>query len=349
MKTASGMQVREYNQNLVRRELMRLRLATKAQLASATGLSQMTVGTAVSWLVQRGEAEEGRTVPSNGGRPSTEYRYKGDFRKAVTLHTFQKYGQNCVQLGVYDLLGECLYQDSCLLEAVHIDSFDRMLGKAFELAENIGVIGLGLPALAADGEVLSTDHPALAGKKLFRRYETLFHVPVLFVNDVNAAAAGYALRSGSGGDTIAALYFPERYPPGMGLIIDGKLHTGRRNFVGEVQYLPIGVNWNAMDYKNEKMVINAVVKLLTAVCSIAAPNRFVLYGDFFRSEMAQIIQAQVEENFRGKYGLQLELSSGLEEDYREGMAALSLQTLKDTLFGKFGPEPAFCGAGIVEE
>ena len=336
METASNVQVREYNENLVRRELLRARQATKPQLAAATGLSQMTVASVITSLVEKGEVEAGRQVPSGGGRPSVEYRYLGGFRKAAVLYSYVRQGESFVRLRVCDLFGVCLYRDSRVFPVIREDSFDRMLARAFENVEGIGAIALGLPGQAVDGEIVSNDHPELVGKQLLRRYEQLYGVPVRFVNDVNAVAWGRSLRSGSKGrkgETLAAFYFPQRYPPGMGLVLDGRLHTGHEGFTGELQYLPIGVDWPALDYRDGEAVAEAVAKLLCAVCALVAPDRFLLYGECFRPDLAEVVRQRAEARFANGYGMEVEAFQDLEPDYGEGMLALSLQTLKRSVFG----------------
>lgn len=339
METASNVQVREHNRALVRRELLRLRHATKPQLAAATGLSQMTVGSVVSALLNDGEAEAGELVPSGGGRPSVGYRYRGEAHKAAVLYSYQKQGGSFVRLLVCDLFGDVVYRESRTFSSIREDSFDSLLACAFREAEGIGAIALGLPGQAVDGEIVGSDHPALVGKRLLRRYEARYGVPVRFVNDVNATVWGRRVREeGPARETLAAVYFPERYPPGLGLLVDGRLHTGHGNYVGELQYLPIGVDWTALDYGDWEAVEGAVVKLISAACALAGPDRFLLYGEFFRPGMAERIREAAEARFPAGYGMEVEAFRDLGPDYEAGMRSLALQTLKRSLWGAGGIE-----------
>jgi len=45
---------------------------------------------------------------------------------------------------------------------------------------------------------------------------------VIFENDVNAASVGYCKRNQNESDTaLIYLYFPQKYPPGGGIYING--------------------------------------------------------------------------------------------------------------------------------
>lgn len=336
MKTASSAQIRVHNENLVRRALLERREATRLQLARITGLSQMTVGTLISGLLLRGEVEEMGSVPSEGGRPSTRYRYRAEVHKAAAAYTYQRGGTTYVQLEVYDLFGDLVYRDGQYLETVLPKSFDRLLAKAFERVNGIQELVFGLPGQVDGKRILFCDHPALAGEGLCRRWEELYQVPVVLENDVNAAVLGYvqSLPREKVPQLAAGIYFPGRFWPGMGLALEGRPWPGRRGFVGEFHYLSSDTDWEALDYGNYFLVEQAAAQVVEQACVTVGPERFVLYGDFFRPEAGEVIRRLVEDRFQGAYGLELEIRPDLGPDYETGMKSLALRHLKQTLFGK---------------
>lgn len=78
MKAANTMQVRQHNKTVIRQAMLCLRQATRPQLAQKTGLSQVTVSAVLAELMEKGEVESCGSVPSEGGRPSACYRYRGE-------------------------------------------------------------------------------------------------------------------------------------------------------------------------------------------------------------------------------------------------------------------------------
>ena len=63
--------------------------------------------------------------------------------------------------------------------------------------------------------------------------------------------------------------------------------------------------------------------LLATFACIVAPSRFVLYGDFLTDGMAERLEQYVCRRLSGKFRVQVEVSSCLEEDYETGMICLA--------------------------
>lgn len=337
MKTANTLLIKKINRNLVRRRMLSKKAATKQQLAGLTGLSLMTVSSILAELTAEGEVTEGNSVPSNGGRPSVEYCYNGEFGHAVIFLGYQKNDRNFIQMRVVNLFGDCVHREGTYLDTVLCDSFDEMLQHAFTLFPGIAVIGFGLPGEEENGTVTINDYPKLLGGEFMERCRKKYGVPVLFVNDVNAAALGYYrkqyVRRPFDG-ALAGLYFPRLYYPGMGLIIGGEIHSGKQNFAGEIGFLPLGIEWNRLDYQNKPAVFDAVSRLLSAVVCTVAPEKLVLYGDFFSEEDAVRIKECTERLLKGNFTVNLEIRADFEADYAYGLTCLILDSLYDALFGK---------------
>lgn len=78
--------LRTMNTRAVIHALKEERRATKQRLAQLTGLSSVTVGTALEHLLQTGEALPDNIVPSNGGRPAQSYRFNAAYRYGLALY-----------------------------------------------------------------------------------------------------------------------------------------------------------------------------------------------------------------------------------------------------------------------
>ena len=336
MKTASNAQVRRHNERVVRQVLLERREATRQQLAQKTGLSAMTVGTLLAAMQERGEVEEKGSVPSEGGRPSVRYRYVGERHKVAAMRLYRLEGRNQVRLTVYNLFGDPVYRDGEAMEELRPELLDRLLARTFERVPGIAGIALGLPGQVDGGRVVFCDHPVLEGETIPRRWESLYEVPVRPANDIDAAMLGYVqgLAPEKSQGLTAGFYFPQSFLPGMGLVLEGRPWPGHRGFVGEFHFLPPTVGWDSLDYEDRGAVEWAAARVVAEACVYVAPDRVVLYGDFFRFGAAERIRALVEERVRGLYGLELEVRRDLGPDYEVGMQVLALTQLKETLFGK---------------
>ena len=130
LKAANTMQVRQHNKTVIRQAMLCLRQATRPQLAQKTGLSQVTVSAVLAELMEKGEVESCGSVPSEGGRPSACYRYRGERHNAGVLYTYQMEGRTLVQLEVFDLFGDRVDRASQFLGDLRPESFDALLDAA---------------------------------------------------------------------------------------------------------------------------------------------------------------------------------------------------------------------------
>lgn len=336
MRTGNVLLVKEMNHNLVRRELLRVKTATKHQLATLTGLSQMTVGTVIADLMKAGEVTEGKMIPSNGGRPSNEYCYKGSFCHGVILYGYQKQNREYVRLVTVNLLGECVYSAEQYFDDLKSDSFEALLDAAFETIPNIRLITFGLPGEEQDGTVTINDFGGLLGREFLQYYREKYLAEVLFVNDINGAVLGFCHRIGGKSsleNAVAGIYFPRIFNPGMGLVIHGRIYRGKQNFTGELGYLPYCGEWIGLDYEKKDLLHEKIAKLLALVIAIVAPEDMILYGDFFESADAEDIRNRTENLLRGDFKVNLEVSLDFEGDYEEGLKSITLEKLYHAVFG----------------
>ena len=214
MKAANTMQVRQHNKTVIRQAMLCLRQATRPQLAQKTGLSQVTVSAVLAELMEKGEVENCGSVPSEGGRPSACYRYRGERHNAGVLYTYQMEGRTLVQLEVFDLFGDRVDRASRFLGDLRPESFDALLDAAFQETPGIRTLALGVPGQVEGEKILFCDHRALAGDSLSRRWKGRYHVPVLLENDINAAVLGYVQGlPGEVAGLTAGIYFPGRFGP----------------------------------------------------------------------------------------------------------------------------------------
>lgn len=396
MKTINTAQVRSMNHHSVRRQLLLLHSATKAQLAAATGLSSMTVGTIITQMQRDGEVFELDAVPSSGGRPSVRYAYEKDFALMMIVYGYQKADRNLVCVRIRNLFGEIVAACEQFMENVTLERLECLMDQTLEkgtvpagtevlaglkvpegtevpmgsevpagpvtaagrpmdrdesirirLREKVRVIGFGLPGVERDGRIVSNDYSELVGTDFIAHFRQRYGAEIRFINDINAAAYGYydrmkpfsACEDMELSPAVVGIYYPRLYYPGVGIIIDGKIYLGSQNFAGEVCRLPYGgpgtlypADWLAINYGNREQVCACIAGHLSQICSVLAPERIVLYGDFFSPEDIGRISELTEQLLEGRFHVQLDIVADLSGDFERGLSVLMEDLLYRTVF-----------------
>ena len=91
------------------------------------------------------------------------------------------------------------------------------------------------------------------------------------------------------------------------------------------------VPWDKLDYFDEEQVLHQLEEVLVSYSCIAAPSRFVLYGDFFTADMSRLLEQRVGSRLGGSFRVRVETSEKLEEDYETGMISLALKRIVEDM------------------
>ncbi|WP_426445729.1 ROK family protein [Paenibacillus sp. S-38] len=325
--------IREVNLNLVRRALKEKGQAAKRDLALATGLSTVTVGTLLQELAARGEVQEAELASSAGGRPAQLFEYNGDYALALILFPHEVKGVIRIRCTVVNLLGRVVSDTETVVENVDLQAFESLIDERLAAHPSIGAIGIGLPGAEYEGRMLVSDYAALRGIALREHFRDKYSRPVIVENDVNAAAVGFWKRKGVAADATGAyLYIPDRFPPGAGIVIEGKLFRGRGGFAGEVANIPLGVTWGeALHHAALEAKLAAAVKLTAAVCCVINPDFVVLHGSFIGEEQLPVLREECGRLLPAGSMPELWVSGDFTSDYRGGMIAQTLGILESGL------------------
>ena len=319
--------MKELNKRQLRRILRQCKEATKPELADRTGLSVVTINSLLEDLLKTGEVVQSGLAPSGGGRPSTRYQYRPDYRYAVLLYGHQSEGRNLMHLAVVNLMGECVWRKEEYFDEILVESFEAVLDDVIGRFPEIGLLAFGLPGEVVDDVVTIHDYQALVGPEFMAHYKERYHLPVVFENDINAMTYGACWEGDVEKATVAGIYLPRIYPPGAGLVIQGKIYYGTSHCAGELAGLPVPVSWDSLDYGREHDVLEHL-KLLTAVYGFTvAPETLIFYGDFFTEELQEQLRAYSGRLLEGKFHMDLIFAENLERDYEEGMKRLALEAL----------------------
>ncbi|MFC5701636.1 ROK family protein [Cohnella faecalis] len=325
--------IKEVNVNFVRKALKTQGRATKQQLAQATGLSIVTVGTVLRLLLLEGEVLEGEPISSSGGRPARQYEYNAEYALALLLFPHESNGTIKARSTVVNLMGALVFETDEPVETIDMPTLERIIDERIASYPSMRAIGLGLPGAEYDGKMIVSDYEALLGVSVTEHLRTRYGKPVIMENDVNAAVIGYGERTGAGEQsTIVYLFFPERYPPGAGILIQGKLYKGRGHYAGEVANIPLGVSWGDASLMNSfDELCEAIAKLTVAVSSVLDPNVVVLHGRLISQEHLCSIADKCGARLPKTAVPAIMLSNDFEADYLNGLIALTLATLEPTI------------------
>lgn len=329
MKRADTKLMKEMNKNLIRNCFRNEIESTAANLSQKTGLSVVTVNGLLKEMLKNMEVFAGESIPSNGGRPSIVYRYNEMYRCAAIVFGYTRSNINYIKILVANLLGNCIYEEEKVFENIKDDSFDHILDNLFKEYPTIEVISFGLPGTEEKGVITINDYPYIVGDTFLKHYKERYNVPVIFINDINAAVYGYYYNSLNNNYTqaVVGLVFNRVYLPGSGIVIKGEIHTGKSNFAGEIAFMPLGVDWLKINYYNSEEISEAIGKVVAMISCVIAPDHFVIYGDFFNKDSTRKIKEKAEKSLNNYFEANIVVCNEFEEDYKIGMIKASMEVL----------------------
>lgn len=331
--SGNALVMKEININLVRRALKARKQATKQEIARETGLSTVTVNTVLQKLTETHEVYEIGLVASSGGRPAQQFGFNENHAHVLGLFTHEEQGKDIAHVRVANLFGECVYEQDVELNEITLYSFEGLIDRAIEAYPTIGAIGLGLPGVAINGQMILCDYTGLVGAPLSDYYQGRTGRPVLVENDVNAAVMGYCKQQNI--ETEAAvvyLYFPKKYPPGAGIYVNGRVYRGHSNFAGEVTSLPIGIDWHDPAlYDTPARLHDAIARLLASIGALLNPHTVVIYGSFLTAASLEDIRQNSAHWLPTISIPQLHYAPSFTLDYQNGLIHETLAVLEPHL------------------
>jgi predicted NBD/HSP70 family sugar kinase len=331
--SGNALTMRELNINLVRNAVKTMQMATKQQIAEATGLSTVTVGTLIQQLLESGEISEVEQAPSSGGRPAHQFCFNAEYAHILVLFSHEQDGSDLLHMRVANLYGEVRLEREVILEDIHLDTFQPYIDECLLAFPTIRAIGFGLPGFEVDGKIIWLDYQSLMGERLTESYAQRYNLPVIFENDVNAAALGYCRRKDIHSEAaVVYAYFPAKYGPGSGIVIDGKLYKGLTNYAGEISTIPFGIDWlDPALYQSADRFCPTIAKTVVAMSSLLNPHSIILHGRFLTPEAITDIERICAEHVPQTSVPHIHLSEDFLADYQCGMIHQTLAQLDHSL------------------
>jgi len=283
--------LRQSNARTVLWSLRSCRTSTIKDMAQLTGLSFATVGNILNSFVESGEVLLGEMHSSTGGRPSQAYSFNAEYAHVLALSARVRGEKNVITACVGNLYGEEVWKTEQYFDTIQLTSFEALVAASVEAYPTIRVLSFSLPGVELDGVIQVNDYRELEGLPFAEHFQKKYLLPVLIENDVNAAVLGYG-KSLKEVSVIVGIYFPRHFGPGAGIMIDGKLLKGACGYAGEVDILPLDIDWCSINYEDPREAGAAISKLVSVFCSILNPEQVVLYGDFFTAALRKAIEEE---------------------------------------------------------
>ncbi|MFI0235856.1 ROK family transcriptional regulator [Streptomyces sp. NPDC016845] len=237
--------LRGLNTAVVLRALRRESPQTVSTLATTTGLSRPTVEALVEELAGQGWIAE-TDVPAAGrspGRPARRFRFRSEAGHVIGVDM----GLRKLVLLLARLDGEVVarHREEFPAELSGAERIELLRGRLRRFLTDQGLgpddvwsVGIGVPGMVDDtGRILSVVVPDWTDLDLARRLADDIPCRVFVENDVNLAVLAEHWRGAAVlADDVACVLVGRRIS--CGVMIDGKLHRGRRGGAGELGILP---------------------------------------------------------------------------------------------------------------
>ena len=243
-------QLKNFNRRTVLGYIRRNGTATKAGLASVTGLTFMAIKKILAELQELNLIRDGQMESGGMGRKAVSYVINENYRYTIGIHI----NKFITGIALLNLRGQILAIERYSMdkEFENQNDFVTMLAEAVELVieksgvkrEDILGLGVGAPGpLDCESGVILTppNMPMLDYLPLKETLEGRTGFPVFLNKDTNVIAfAEYWYRNNRDCSNLA--YVEVDMGIGSGLIIDGKLNVGANCIAGEFGHITIDIN-----------------------------------------------------------------------------------------------------------
>lgn len=324
--------IKEININFVRKVLKDKGQATKQEIAKETGLSFVTVGTALQHLLTQNEIFEAKMAQSSGGRPAQQYSYNYDFAHALALHTYEKEGLHFIHSSVINLNGEIVSELDFQTEVIDVHIFEDIIEKKIKKYPLIKAISFGHHGVELNGEIISSDYEMLEGIPFADHFSNLYQIPVVLENDVHAAVLGFSKRREIKEDeTLVYIHFSENGIPSAGILINGNLFKGKTNYAGEISKMPLDIEWNNALSNDSEKIIPAISKLIMSISSLINPHTFIINANFLDRIKLSRINKICKDSLPNNLVPKMYISENFMKDYKSGLIMRALQQLEPNI------------------
>lgn len=238
--------LRQISVRAVMERLLRDGASSRAGLSRVTGLSKQTISEVMLVLAERGWVREGGKIAGGVGR--TAIRYEIDPRAGFALGL--DLGASTLRGVLCDIGGTIVAERQVAAEGGPAkittqarslkDDLLRAASASPELVQAATVATPGV--MSALGRLdLAPSLPGVGDRDFAGELRAALECPVMFENDINAAALGEYWEAGQSSYNHFA-FISIGTGVGLGLVLNGALLRGASHAAGEIAYLPLGAD-----------------------------------------------------------------------------------------------------------
>lgn len=243
-------QLKNFNRRTVLGYIRRNGTATKAGLASVTGLTFMAIKKILAELQELNLIRDGQMESGGMGRKAVSYVINENYRYTIGIHI----NKFITGIALLNLRGQILaierysmdkeFENQNDFVTMLVEAVNRVIEKSGVKRDDILGIGVGAPGpLDCESGVILTppNMPMLDYLPLKETLEGRTGFPVFLNKDTNVIAfAEYWYRNNRECSNLA--YVEVDMGIGSGIIIDGKLNVGANCIAGEFGHITIDLN-----------------------------------------------------------------------------------------------------------
>lgn len=233
---------RANNRALVLQTVLHYGRISRADIAREIGLTRVTVSDHVAQLLESGLLREaGHREPGRPGKPAMLIELDSDARHVLALDLSD---HALLRAAIHRLDGSVVERVAERLEGrkgtdalgVVVDLLTRLAALSDRPVLGIGV---GSPGLVEDGTIRSAPNLDWHDLPLQQLLSDHFALPVVVVNDADAAALAEHAQSDGSGDTMVVTI---GHGVGAGLVLGGTQLRGSRSSAGEIGHVTVGTD-----------------------------------------------------------------------------------------------------------
>ncbi len=243
----NGLELKTYlNKKRIIKYLYRLGELSGAEISKILHVSAPTTNTYINELIKEGFIENRGKGDSIGGRKPNLYGLKKNSVYIVGVDMGRKF----FGIGIYN--NDLEKVSSVSLDAISFKNRDKLIDFVFtettKLFKSEGIsekkimgIGINMPGLIDSEKGINYTYLYKDGEPLVDAFCKKFKRPVFIENDSKARTLA-EMRYGAAKDYNNALVIQIDWGLGLGMILNGKLYSGKSGFAGEFSHIPIESN-----------------------------------------------------------------------------------------------------------
>ncbi|PKG23854.1 hypothetical protein CWS01_09810 [Niallia nealsonii] len=320
----------------IRKTLLELGSATKAELSHTLDISFPTISKFLAQMEKDGEILLVGLDDSSGGRRAKRYTYNPEHMLGLAIF-LERTETNYT---IFNCMGEVKIKGKA--PSVLMDNGLNLLTKCMENIvtkyPRISSIAIGVPGSVDNGRIFY-----IPGYEQFQNfdlkgyYEEYFSIPVAVENDMNAAVLGYHNNKGIRDRKSLIYLYSGQNGPGAGIMINGDVVRGSTFFSGEVSFVP---QYNDRNFQqalengsgskkiniSKDYEIDAISRLIASFVAIINPHIIIFCNDEVEKAMVDKIAIGSSKYIPSEHLPDLKISDW-KQDYLYGLQSIGLDLM----------------------